>query len=218
MKIPEYTPLFPGGAPLYPPPCGGRLERFANRPLHGGVVMNRGTALLAAVALTACGGGVSVKTDYDPSAVQAMAAYKTYSWAPAKQQQSLSEITRQRIVSAVDAALAAKGLQKVASGGDFQVAYVAAATQQTDYNTTSNYYGYGYGRWYGGGMGGVSSHTTATNWTQGTLALDIVDGKKNEMVYRAVAQAEVDQDLSPAERQTRINAAAVKMLANFPPK
>ena len=63
-----------------------------------------------------------------------------------------------------------------------------------------------------------TSRTTAYNWQQGTLVLDIVDGKSNEMVYRSTAQAEVDQDLSPTERQTRLNAGALKMLEKFPPK
>lgn len=38
------------------------------------------------------------------------------------------------------------------------------------------------------------------------------------MVFRATGQAEVDQDLTPDERQARLNAAAIQMLANFPPK
>jgi hypothetical protein len=179
--------------------------------------MTRGTAVLVALALTACGGGIDIKSDYNPEAVQAMRSYKTYSWATAKRDQTVSNLNAQRIVSAIDNALAAKGFTKQASGGDFQVAFIATTAQQTDYTTTNDYYGYGWGRWYGGG-GMSTSRTTAYNWTQGTLVLDIVDGKSNEMVYRATASAEVDQDLSPAERQTRLNEGAAKMLANFPPK
>jgi hypothetical protein len=179
--------------------------------------MKHVAALLTAVALSACGGGVSVKTDYNPEAAQAMNAYKTYSWATIKRDQGVTPLNRDRIISAIDAALAAKGFQKQASGGDFQVAFIASMAQQTDYTTTSDYYGYGYGRWYGAG-GATTSRTTAYNWTQGTLVLDIVDGKSNEMVYRSTAQAEVDQDLSPAERQTRLNSGAIKMLEKFPPK
>jgi len=180
--------------------------------------MTRGTVLLAAVALSACGGGITVKSDFDPAAAPAMRAYKTYSWAPSKRDQTVSQINAQRIHTAVDAALAAKGFQKVPSGGDFMVAYIATTAQQTDYTTTNDYYGYGWGRWYGAGGGMSTSRTTAYNWTQGTLVLDIVDGKSNEMVYRATAEAEVNQDLSPAERQTRLNGAAVQMLEKFPPK
>jgi hypothetical protein len=179
--------------------------------------MTRGTAVLAALALTACGGGVDVKTDYDPAAVQAMNSYKTYSWATAKRDQTVSNLNAQRIVDAIDHALASKGFTKQASGGDFQVAFIASTAQQTDYTTTNDYYGYGWGRWYGGG-GMSTSRTTAYNWQQGTLVLDIVDGKSNQMVYRSTAQAEVDQDLTPTERQTRLNAGALKMLEKFPPK
>jgi hypothetical protein len=170
--------------------------------------MTRSTAVLAALALTACGGGIDVKTDYDPSAVQAMNSYKTYSWATAKRDQTVSNLNAQRIVDAIDNALKSKGFTKQASGGDFQVAFIATTSQQT---------GYGWGRWYGGG-GMSTSRTTAYNWQQGTLVLDIVDGKTNEMVYRSTAQAEVDQDLSPSERQTRLNSGALKMLEKFPPK
>jgi hypothetical protein len=169
------------------------------------------------MALSACGGGIDIKTDYNPEAVQAMNAYKTYSWATAKRDQTVSNLNAQRIVSAIDAALSSKGFQKVESGGDFLVAFMATTAQQTDYTTTNDYYGYGWGRWYGGG-GMSTSRTTAYNWTQGTLVLDIVDGKTNEMVYRSTAQAEVDQDLAPAERQTRLNQGALRMLEKFPPK
>jgi hypothetical protein len=179
--------------------------------------MTRGTAVLAVLALTACGGGIDVKSDYDPAAVQAMNSYKTYSWATAKRDQTVSNLNAQRIVEAVDNALKTKGFTKQASGGDFQVAFIATTAQQTDYSTTNDYYGYGWGRWYGG-AGMSTSRTTAYNWTQGTLVLDIVDGKSNEMVYRATAQAEVDQDLTPTERQARLNAGALKMLEKFPPK
>ena len=179
--------------------------------------MKRSSLVLAAVVLSACGGGVSVKTDFNPEAAAAMNAYKTYSWATIKRDQGVTPLNRDRIIAAVDAALASKGFQKQATGGDFQVAFIASMQQQTDYTTTSDYYGYGYGRWYGGG-GMSTSRTTAYNWTQGTLVLDIVDGKSNELVYRSTAEAEVDQDLSPAERQTRLNSGALKMLEKFPPK
>ena len=93
--------------------------------------MTRGTAVLAVLALTACGGGIDVKTDYDPAAAQAMNSYKTYSWAHAKRDQTVSTLNAQRIVDAVDNALKSKGFQKVESGGDFQVAFIAKTAAQT---------------------------------------------------------------------------------------
>lgn len=104
--------------------------------------MSRGAAVLTAVALSACGGGVSVKSDFDPAAAPAMRAYKTYTWAAPKRDQTINNLTKQRITTAVDAALGAKGFTKAASGGDFLVGFIASMSQQTDFTTTSDYYGY----------------------------------------------------------------------------
>src|SRR5437667_8372930 len=68
-----------------------------------------------------------VKTDYDRSAN--FAQYKTYSWEQAKTKDPLDV---DRIKSAVNAALAAKGWTQVDSGGDVSdVAMEIARTQQT---------------------------------------------------------------------------------------
>ena len=180
------------------------------------------TALFASVvglSLAACGGGITVNTDYDPAAGPAMAAYKTYSWLPSTQHQG-DQLTSARIKGAVDNQLAAKGFRKIeGDAADFRVTYILALEGKVDYTTTTSGTGYGYGGWYGrGGIGMTSSRTTATEWTQGTLAIDIIDGKKSEMVFRSVGQAEVTPDLTPAERSERVNEAVLEMLRDFPPK
>ena len=175
-------------------------------------------ALVSLFALTACGSGLDVKTDYDPGAVQAMQGYRTWAYAQVKSEQDLPAITKRRIETAIDAAMQAKGLRKVQSGADFYVAYLGTTSQQTDYHTTSNYYGYGWGGWYGPAMGGMtSSTTTAINWTQGTLVIDIVDAGRNEMVFRTIGQAEIHENVDPEERQQNLNYAVTEMLATFPP-
>ena len=55
------------------------------------------------------------------------------------------------------------------------------------------------------------------NYDQGTLVLDIVDGRSNELVWRGTAQARIDPSNSPEERQRRINEAVRKILDRFPP-
>src|SRR6202158_4982988 len=57
-----------------------------------------------------------VKTDYDHSAN--FGQYKTYSW---EKVQTKDPLQVQRIKSAVNSALAAKGMTEVASGGDVEV-------------------------------------------------------------------------------------------------
>ncbi|UCF40628.1 MAG: DUF4136 domain-containing protein [Gemmatimonadota bacterium] len=174
-----------------------------------------------ALAVAGCS-GMKIQTDYNPAAVPSMQAYQTYSWIPDTGPREDPELNNpiliSRIESAVDAALAAKGYQKQASGGDFQVGWFADVDQRTDYTTVNSYYGgYGWGGWYGGGMGMGTSRTTAHNWEEGTLVLVIADGKSKELVWHGSATAEVGREGSPEQRQQRINTAVEKIFANFPP-
>ena len=55
-------------------------------------------------------------------------------------------------------------------------------------------------------------------WDEGTLVLDVVDGKSSKLVWRASAQAEVSTEPPPPEdRDETLNQAVDKMLADFPP-
>lgn len=176
-----------------------------------------------ALAVVGCS-GISVTTDYNPAAVPSMQAYQTYTWIPNPGDREDPELNNPiliaRIETAVDAALQAKGFQKVESGGDFLVGWYADVDQRTDYTTVNSYYGgYGWGGWYGGGMGGGmgTSRTTAHNWEEGTLVIVVADAKSKELVWNGSATAEVGKAGSPEERQSRINGAVEKMFANFPP-
>ncbi|HSP92716.1 MAG TPA: DUF4136 domain-containing protein [Vicinamibacterales bacterium] len=53
---------------------------------------------------------------------------------------------------------------------------------------------------------------------QGTLVLDFVDGPKRQIVWRGVAEAEVDRQRSPVEREKRLREAVGELLKKFPPK
>jgi hypothetical protein len=65
--------------------------------------------------------------DYDHKAT--FASYHTYSWIGVNVQEPL---WKDRIMSAVDSQLAAKGWQKVASGGDAAVSAVGATHNPTN--------------------------------------------------------------------------------------
>ena len=53
---------------------------------------------------------------------------------------------------------------------------------------------------------------------QGTLVLDLVDGPKRQIVWRGIAEAEVDRQRTPAEREKRIREAVGEVLKKYPPK
>ncbi len=177
------------------------------------------TAAALALAMVGCS-GISVTTDYDPAAVPAMQAYQAYSWipdtGPRDDPQLNNPIVVGRITGAVDAALAEKGYRKVESGGDFLVGWHADVDQRTSYTTVNDYYGYGWGGWYGG-AGMSTSRTTEHRWDEGTLIILIADTKSEQLVWHGAATAEVGREGSPEERQARINSAVEKIFKDFPP-
>src|ERR1700681_2168168 len=83
-------------------------------------------ALLFATAVL----GQHVKTDYDRTTD--FSQYKTYSWEKVQTQDSLWV---DRIKSAVNAEMSAKGFAEVASGGDVSVIAVEMTTTQRSLNT-----------------------------------------------------------------------------------
>ena len=81
--------------------------------------------------------------------------------------------------------------------------------------TVNRSYGYGYGR-YGRPMGGYSE-TRVSEYTQGTLIIDIVDAASNELVWRGSTEGRVREKKTPEEREKRIRDAVAAILAEFPP-
>jgi hypothetical protein len=168
----------------------------------------RTLSLAALVGLAACS-TLSVHTDYDPAAP--FHNYRTYSWhddAPVANQ-----LLDRRIVAAVDKELTAKGLKRVDSGGDVFATYHGAVDKRMDISTV----GYGYGGWYGP-YGGVSStHTSVNEIPTGTLIVDLVDAKSNQMVWRGTAEDDLRSSSSPEQAQQRVDDAVKEMFHKFPP-
>jgi hypothetical protein len=105
------------------------------------------------------------------------------------------------------------GLGYVASDSnpDFCVAYYASTNQKLDVTYWDYGYAYrphwwgGWGRHYGRGWGGdwgIASAPTVTQYTQGTVIVDVIDPKTKDLLWRgqgvaAVAdnEAQYEQDL-----------------------
>ncbi len=171
------------------------------------------------LVVSACG-GMNIRTDYDPQALPSFGSYRTYGWLPQPQggdRRVNNDLVQRRIVRAVDTELQQRGYQLVTSGTrDFMVGWHAAIDGKMDVSTIDRYYGYRRGRW--GGAGVVVSDTYVREYNQGTLVLDVVDAKSNELAWRGSAQAEVRENASPEEREARITKAVQEILKRFPPQ
>ena len=158
-----------------------------------------------------------VSYDYEKSAN--FAGFKTYALKDGtKVGQPLID---DRIVSAIDSELAAKGLTKSDSNPDVYVVYHVAFDKQKDISTYSSGYGGGYGAYgwgWGGGWGGGTTTTQVRDILVGTLVIDVADAKKNQLAWRGMGVKEVNTQAKPEKRDKSINEAVKKIFKNYPPK
>jgi hypothetical protein len=151
-----------------------------------------------------------VETDYDRSAN--FAQYKTYSWEHVKTQDALDV---DRIKSAVNTALAAKGWTQVDSGGDASIVAVEITRNQQTLNTFYDGFGGGWGwRRFGGGGFGEATTTTET-YKVGTVVVDLFDTKTKQLIWRG---AESDTLSNNSNKNIKnLDKGVEKMFKQFPP-
>ncbi|WP_299495258.1 DUF4136 domain-containing protein [uncultured Shewanella sp.] len=64
----------------------------------------------------------------------------------------------------------------------------------------------------------TSSPARITPYQEGKLIIDIVDRKSNQIIWQSTATAKIDNNMTPEEKQSKLNETITKMLASFPPK
>jgi hypothetical protein len=151
-----------------------------------------------------------VKTDYDHGAN--FTQYKTYSWEQVKTKDPLDV---DRIKSAVNAALTAKGWTQVDSGGDVSIVAMEITRNQQTLNTFYDGFGGGWGwRRFGGGGFGEATTTTET-YKVGTVVVDLFDTKTKQLIWRG---SESDTLSNNSEKNIKnLDKGVDKMFKKFPP-
>jgi hypothetical protein len=179
---------------------------------------------------------MQIRTDYDDQV--SFSQLRTYDWvneeaAGGDQPAINSPLVNRRIRHAVDSALAALGYERITTGTpDFQVANRIVAKEETKVYPSYGYGGYGYGSYYGYGgfgrrfgryrglgYGGYSPYYGSgrvRNYVRGTVVLDVVDARTNELIWRGWASESLSDNPEPDRVQRYVNAAVQKILAEFP--
>ena len=167
-------------------------------------------ALIGMIFLAGTACAQQVKTDYDRSAN--FAQYKTYSWEQVKTKDPLDV---DRIKSAVNAALAAKGWTQVDSRGDVSIVAMEITQNEQTLNTFYDGFGGGWGfRRFGGGGFGEATTTTDT-YKVGTVVLDLFDTKTKQLIWRASSSDTLSNN---SEKNIKnLDKGVDKMFKHFPP-
>jgi hypothetical protein len=149
-----------------------------------------------------------IKTDYDHNAN--FSQYKTFSW---EKVQTKDPLMVDRIKSAVNSALTAKGWTEVPSGGDVEV--FAIETTQDQQSLDTFYNGFGGGRRWGGFGGFGNATTTVETFKVGTLVVDLFDGKTEKLIWRSSSSDTLSNN---ADKNTKnLDKGVNKMFQHFPP-
>jgi hypothetical protein len=150
----------------------------------------------------------TVTYDYDSAAN--FASYKTYAWT--RGTELTDELTHARVVRALDAFLAAKGLSRVEPNArpDVFLAYHASFEQDLEFSGATHGWGpFGPDRW---GSARIQPLLV------GLLLVNISDAQTGAIVFRSFANSDVRLTDKPEIRDRKIAKAAGKMFQNYPPK
>jgi len=173
--------------------------------------------VLVSLVLFAGCSSISVQSDYDNSAD--FASYKSYSWYSGEVSDDIlkqNPLVKKRIVESIDRALQAKGLSMGSSDSDLIAVVHAGSKERMQVTNYGGGYG-GYG-WYRpwGGYGG--NYTDVSYYDEATLVIDLVDAKKEALVWRGMGTKTLSNNPSNEKMQKNIDDAVAKILAQYPPK
>jgi hypothetical protein len=183
--------------------------------------MTIGKALLAMLVLATTGLTQDVRYNFAKDAD--FSTYRTYKWVEIQKEGGvrLDQILDNELKSAIDAELATKGLQRVeGNDANLAVGYQVALSQEKQITSYDSGWGYGPGwggGWYGGYGGGISTQTTSTI-NVGSVAFDMYDISKKQLVWRGVATKTINENAKPEKRSKNIKKGVTKLLKNYPPK
>ena len=155
--------------------------------------------ILAAALVVACASSLNTKVRSDPSAD--FSRYKTFQLEHAGLQTDNQAWVDQQVA----ARLEAKGLKPTDRSPDLRVVVHLIRGPQDPQGET------GYGWWTGGASAQATSGTPV-----GTLAVDLIDPAKNQLVWRGEAAGTVPP--GGGLQKDKINFALDRLFADFPPK
>jgi len=117
------------------------------------------------------------------------------------------------VVRAIDTQLESKGLFKVNGEGEADVLVAYHANFDENLQITGFSSGFGPPR-----FGNVSGMATTQKVVSGTLIVDLMDARTRNIVWRGLAERDLDPSAKPEKRDKNINKAAEKIFKHYPPQ
>lgn len=176
---------------------------------------------MVAATLVACASKPTIQSDYDPAID--FSNYKTYGFFSPMgiESPNYSSIYGSIFRDAISKEMESRGYV-LSDNPDLLLNVSGRLQEKTKVTITSDpylggyYYGYRrgfYDPWYGYGFG---TTTHVSNYTEGTVNVDMVDRVAKRMVWEGVAVGRVSEKRSRNERREAIYSAIRDMFSGYP--
>lgn len=172
--------------------------------------------LLAVLVLAGCASGPSIYVNTDPSA--SFTTYRTYNFMEplGTDRPGYSSVLSEFLRIAAARELEARGYRK-SDNPDLLINFNVQTQEKVQSSTTpaGPAYGgyYGYRRGYYGVWGGYE--TTVTQYTEGTLTVDVVDAARKQLAWDGTAVGRV-RETDRQNMQPAVDAVVAQIFAKFP--
>jgi len=152
---------------------------------------------LGCVLVAACESGPTIRADGDPSVD--FTAYKTFGFFDqlSTDKSKYATMLTGRLKDATRAELTKRGYTEAPSP-QLLVNFSTNVENRTEVNSTgssASYGFYGYRAGMYGAWGGYPQDVYTTHYQQGTLAIDMVDSAKKQLVWQGIAQARLTKTM-----------------------
>jgi len=180
------------------------------------------TVLISTMLITACGSTTKIHSDYDHSID--FSQYKTYAYYSPMgiENPNYSSLLGQMFRDAIDAQMLPRGYVK-SNNPDILINVSARLEDKTQVRTTSDpmmygggYYGYRGGMYDPWGGYGYGTTTHVSQYTEGTVNVDMVDVKQKRMIWEGVAIGRVNEKEKNDELRNDIHTGVAEMFEGYP--
>jgi hypothetical protein len=172
-----------------------------------------------ALLLVSCASKPTIETDYDHSVD--FSKYKTYGFFNPMgiENPNYSSVLGAVFRDAISKEMESRGYVK-SDTPDLMVNVSGRMKDKTKVTTSPSmhggYYGYRGGRYGAWGGYGYGSTTHVSNYTEGTVNVDLVDVGLKRMVWEGVAVGRVNESKTNEETRAAINSGIQEMFAGYP--
>jgi hypothetical protein len=180
------------------------------------------TILAAVILMSACASSTKIHSDYDPNVD--FSKFKTYGYYSPMgiENPNYSSLLGQMFRDALDAQMLPRGYVK-SDNPDLLINVSARLEDKTKVTTTSSptmygggYYGYRGGMYDPWGGYGYGTSTHVSQYTEGTVNVDMVDIAQKRMVWEGVAIGRINEDRKSGELRQEIMDGIAEMFTNYP--